>query len=289
MRTGFTNDSRFEFKTDDLKKILDNTMLAVADGHKIPLLLGHNDNNEVAKGFLTNIRLENDKLYADVENIPDDIYKEFQAGRLHAYSVHISPSFKKKDGTELGQMLNDVAALGISRPALHLHAQADLGLANFSNPPVNAPIINTIQDEYFTSVAKDSIELKAKVKHLEDENSKLIAENKKMEVELKAYNEIKDKLFKEEAENYITSLIKDRKILPSEKDIALQCYINEGKDKCLSYFGNRKPLNEHLFHEWTTDDKNSDSGSNVDNEYTFTKEELLEASKMGIRLNIGKK
>ncbi|MBU1082777.1 MAG: hypothetical protein KKB59_20070 [Spirochaetes bacterium] len=285
MRTGPTNDGRFEFKLDDLKKILDNTKLAIDDGHKVPLLLGHNDRNEVAKGFLTNIRLENERLLADIENIPNEVYNEFQTGRLHAFSVHISPKFKKKDGTDIGLMINDVAALGISRPALHLQAMADLDIANFSNPPEDAPKVAN-EDDFLSTIAKDNIELSAKLKHLEEENIKLTAENAKMATELRAYNDIKDKLNKEEAENFVSGLIKERKILPSEKDVALKCYLEDGKEKCLTYFGNRQALNDHLFREWTTEDY--ESGQNVD-EYTFTKEELLEASKMCIRFNSDRK
>jgi len=117
-KVGKTIDGRTITKKD-VETAFQNTNGLIKEGYTIPLRSGHDDNTQEAKGWVTNLRLENNSIYADFENVDNEIYNKIATGRLPHRSIEIWSNFTWKD-KQFKNTIKAVALLGSDTPAFFL-------------------------------------------------------------------------------------------------------------------------------------------------------------------------
>ena len=279
MRVGQSNDGRFDFKEKDLKEILKNTKLAIKDGHRVVVKLGHYDQDQVAKGWVSSLRMgtyeEKGKkyrcIYGNLTDLTEEVKLAVSEGRLPQVSVEISRGFVTKAGVEIGALLNAVALLGVDRPAIHFSEEKEEKkiLKQFnrwkekklSKKNTKENLMN-FEEQYKeivmlkAGVEAENIKLKAEFDVKEGEIKKLseLSTAKDEEIKtLKAENDelkpVKEALLKLKSESYANTLIEERKIIPAQKEAVIAFYAKNGKEEAEKMFGNFPKINEALFSE----------------------------------------
>ena len=123
------------FTDEDLEDIANN-FAELAEVQKVPLKLGHNDEQQVtdgkpALGWVTRVRKIGKQLIADFESVPS-IIKDAIARKLYrAVSIELLLNVKRKDKT-FKHVLDAVAILGADAPAVYTLPDLDAYLASRS-------------------------------------------------------------------------------------------------------------------------------------------------------------
>lgn len=102
-------------------------------GYRPVVKLGHESSGaNPAMGYVTNLRVQGDRLLADFENVPDDLVKAISEGRYHSVSSEVFFDLRR-DGKKYRLALKAVAVLGATIPAvdgLRPLGEALVGLAD---------------------------------------------------------------------------------------------------------------------------------------------------------------
>lgn len=118
--TGKWND--LEFSDDDIDDIVAN-FEALGDIHKVPLKLGHNDEQQVtdgqpALGWVQKVYKQGNKLLADFVDMPNVIYDAIKQKLYRTVSVELLFNVNH-DGSKYNHVLDAVALLGADHPAVN--------------------------------------------------------------------------------------------------------------------------------------------------------------------------
>lgn len=126
---GHTADGRGN-SAEENQKMVEDTIVAInTSNHKIPLKLGHYDDEQWSKGWVANIRKIGSKIVADFLNIPDEIGKKIKDGYLPSKSIEIVQGFKTATGKILNKIIDAVALLGTEKPAIPWLRDNETGVA----------------------------------------------------------------------------------------------------------------------------------------------------------------
>ena len=104
-----------EYTADDL----DDMIRAYGDvGYDVPLKLGHSDDDaSPAYGWVTNLRVNGDRLIADFKHMPKEIFEMVKGRRYNAVSSEIFFNLKR-NGKSFRRALKAVALLGAATPGV---------------------------------------------------------------------------------------------------------------------------------------------------------------------------
>ncbi|MFZ9092488.1 MAG: hypothetical protein ACO3FE_20615, partial [Planctomycetaceae bacterium] len=111
-----------KFSEEDLDDIAEN-FESLREIHKVPLKLGHNDeqpmtDGQPALGWADNVRRQGDKLIADFTDVPRILRNAIKARRFRSVSVELLMGVKRGDSV-LRHVLDAVAILGADQPAVN--------------------------------------------------------------------------------------------------------------------------------------------------------------------------
>lgn len=112
-----------EYKLDDLMSIV-TAFNTLKDGFKPFIKLGHDPNQRLARssglpavGWVENVYIKGQKLFADFENIPEKIFKLIKSKAYRKVSCEIYWDLDV-DGTKYPRVLGAVALLGAETPGV---------------------------------------------------------------------------------------------------------------------------------------------------------------------------
>lgn len=117
-KVGQTTDGR-SISKKDIQDAYTATSKLLQEGYTIPVKLGHDDSGQIAHGWVSNLRVEGDSLYCDLNNLDDMTFKAIQEKRLPNRSIELFINMKWQDKT-YGKVIKAVALLGTDTPALFL-------------------------------------------------------------------------------------------------------------------------------------------------------------------------
>jgi len=122
-KTGTHNGNKFT--SEDLTEMAKNFELLKSENpdFSLPIKIGHDNafgDGAPAAGWMTNIRKVGDKLFADLVDIPETIYKFIKNKGFRSRSVEIITNFKDRAGKVIGKVLSAIALLGMTMPAVNL-------------------------------------------------------------------------------------------------------------------------------------------------------------------------
>ena len=230
-----------EFTLDDLKAMV-SAFNALKDNLKIPLKLGHNDeqtltDGEPALGWVTDIRLNNDtqKLEAVFDITSPVVMQAMYKQMYRTVSVEMYEDVQYK-GKDFKFVITAVALLGADLPAVNNLNDLTKYFSNSLNFANTGDDCGFVKDRKFTfnlnHEVKNMDELKelkqqfaelqskfstveASNKELEEKNKTLVAEKEANEAKQKAE---KFKADKEKLEADCEQLVKDETILPAKRE-----------------------------------------------------------------------
>lgn len=122
-----------EFSPEDLDQIVAN-FDTLRENHKVPLKLGHNDEQPVtdgqpALGWVDRVYRQGNKLLADFTNLPKTIYEAIKKRLYRTVSVELLMNTEHK-GSKYKYVLDAVALLGADHPAVNTLGDLDRLLAS---------------------------------------------------------------------------------------------------------------------------------------------------------------
>lgn len=117
---GFWNG--WDFTVDDLRDIV-IAFDSLKEIHKVPLKMGHNDeqpmtDGQPSLGWVENIWVAGNKLMARFSNIPEIVYKAFKQKLYKHVSIELDSGVQHK-GSYYSMVLSGVALLGADIPAVN--------------------------------------------------------------------------------------------------------------------------------------------------------------------------
>lgn len=123
---GTWNDSTFT--EQDLDELVEGFEAEALAG-RVPVKLGHTaPDTDPARGWLTRVWREGDKLLARIEQVPDDVIAGIKSGAWRYVSVELLRNFTSAAGQTYRWLLDGLALLGSARPAVEglapLHASS---------------------------------------------------------------------------------------------------------------------------------------------------------------------
>lgn len=237
--TGTHNGMSFGEK--DLHQMVESfTTLTQKEGYRPVLKLGHEDTQKYFGqrkgapnlGIVDKIWVEAGKIKANFENVPDAVVDMIRNGRYNAVSIEMFPKLNA-EGVTFSNVLTAVALLGAELPAVK--GLKDLAASlfdefederitlTFGEVAMPATYSKEQLDEIVAAaVAKASDELKsefeAKVTELEGEVASAKEAKETAEDALRTFE---DEARTREAEMLIENAIKEGKLLPKQKDMAM--------------------------------------------------------------------
>jgi hypothetical protein len=215
-------------------------------------------------GWVDRVWREGSKLFADISNVPEALLEMIRLKRYHNVSIEMfTPGQIEFGGKKLGHVLSAIALLGTEMPAVKDLA----GLANalfatpFSSEVAAKPIEFTAERNHpamFTQEQVDSLIAAAVSKAVTDATAKFAADNASHAAELQvmtARAETAERTLatnaaefaQREAVTTVDQAIKDGKLLPAQKDMAL-AFMSSVSGK-VSFGGTEKPA-KALFAEF---------------------------------------
>lgn len=225
--------------------------------HEAPLVLGHPTNNGPAYGWVQGLKRDGEYLLAQFAQIPDSLKKAVDNGHYKKVSMSLYP-----DGT-----LRHVGLLGATPPAIKGLGNINLWDADeatelqFNFSELANPMENAMDDRVKAleaEVARLKVE-RAEAQKAKTESEKAletaIEEKKKAtkakEEAEKSFAEAQAAKAKEARTAKVDALIKDGKVLPTEKDRVLAFAERLGgkadDDICFSEGEGKKPVEDHFF------------------------------------------
>jgi hypothetical protein len=188
-------------------------------------------------GWISRIWREGAKLFADIDSVPEALLDLFRQGRYHNVSSEVfSPGQIEHDGKKFGHVLSAVAILGTEMPAVKDLAGLAAALygQQFSSETKQEPVIfnqaNGVamftQEQVDTLIAaavnkaNEAIraEFATRISDLGAQVTTLTARAEAAEGKL---NTQAAEFAQREAVNLVDQAIKDGKLLPKQKDLAL--------------------------------------------------------------------
>ena len=237
--TGTHNGMSFAEK--DLHEMVESfTTLTQKEGYRPVLKLGHEDTQKYFGqkkgapnlGIVDKIWVEAGKIKANFENVPDAVVDMIRNGRYNAVSIEMFPKLTA-EGMTFSNVLTAVALLGAELPAVK--GLKDLAaslfdeyddervILTFGEVAMPATYSKEQLDEIVSAaVAKASDELKAEfeAKVTELEGKVTAAEEAKATAE-DALRTFEADARTREAELMVETAIKEGKLLPKQKDMAM--------------------------------------------------------------------
>lgn len=262
--TGTHNGMSFGEK--DLHEMVESfTTLTQKEGYRPILKLGHEDTQKYFGqkkgapnlGVVDKIWVEAGKIKANFENVPDAVVDMIRNGRYNAVSIEMFPRLNA-EGVTFSNVLTAVALLGAELPAVK--GLKDLAASlfdefddervtlTFGEVAMPATYSKEQLDEIVAAaVAKASDELKAefeaKVTELEGEVASAKEAKETAEDALRTFEA--DAAHKE-AEMLVDAAIKEGKLLPKQKDMAMAFAMNPATVK----FGDDEKSSSVAFKEF---------------------------------------
>lgn len=238
-----------EFSDEDLDEIVSN-FENLADVHKIPLKLGHNDDQPMtdgkpALGWVSRVYRQGKKLLADFTDMPQVVYDAVKKKLYRTVSVELLNNVQHGDN-KYKWVLDAVALLGADHPAVNTLEDLNTLLASRSNfsggrrvafetVAGNAKSINYGGNDMPEQDVKELIAeaigplkeelstLRDQNKSLADENRQLKADKEKFEAERKDAEERarKDKIefHRKEVKGVLDEAVRSEQILPAAREI----------------------------------------------------------------------
>jgi len=106
------------FTTDDLDEMV-RGFNEEAQAGKLPVKLGHGaPDTDPARGWLSKVWREGDKLIARIEQVPQDVVDGIKSGAWKFVSVELVSDLKTAAGRTYRWLLDGLALLGSARPAV---------------------------------------------------------------------------------------------------------------------------------------------------------------------------
>jgi hypothetical protein len=240
------NGTDVTFTEDDLDAMVGN--FAALQGTNVVrphLKLGHTEAQKwfgqavgiPTLGWIDRVWREGRKLFADISNVPNALLDMIKGHHYHNVSAEVfPPGAIEHEGKKFGPVLSAVALLGTEMPAVKDLA----GLASalyadqFTASTAAAPIIfnQEANQSMFTQEQVDSLIAAATakaVKDVNDANAAKFSDNTAQITTLTARAEAAETKLAEQAatfaaaemEGLVNQAIKDGKLLPKQKDMAL--------------------------------------------------------------------
>lgn len=211
-----------EFTAKDLDDIIAN-FDGLSEIHKVPLKLGHNDDQKVtdgqpALGWVQKVYKKGNKLLADFVDMPKTIYEAIKNRLYNAISIELLFNVDH-DGTKYNHVLDAVALLGADHPAVNTLADLDKLLATRAEFSGGRRIIFETQAGKRKKIKEEEFEMDEKqvekliataLKPLEDSNKALAEELKAEKVKTEMFEKEKVEFVRKEEEK---AVVLSRKIV----------------------------------------------------------------------------
>ncbi len=257
----------------DLDQIVSHfTELSGSNVVKPHLKLGHGDAQKwfgqktgiPTLGWVEKVWREGQKLFADIGDVPEALLEMIRQRRYHNVSVEIfRPGQIEFQGKKLGHVLSAIAILGTEMPAVKdLAGLASALFADqFASEVTEKPIEFTAERNHpamFTQEQVDSLIAAAVSKAVTDATGKFSADAASQAAALQVMTARADtaerqlatnaaEFAQREAVTTVDQAIKDGKLLPAQKDMAL-AFMSSVSGK-VSFGGSEKPA-KALFGEF---------------------------------------
>ena len=243
--TWSASTGRVSITESDLDQIVDNFgKLQGLNVVKPHLKLGHSEaqkwfgqeNGIPTLGWVNKVWRVGKKLLANIEGVPDALLDLFRQGRYHNVSAEVYLDPIEVNGQKVSHVLSAIAVLGTEMPAAKdLAGLAEaLFASSFEDTVGDVKPVQLSQEErsMFTQEQVDSL-ISAAVKKAVDEKAvqlsgqvtdltkQLGVMTERAESAEGSVKKLQDEKTKLEAGHLIDKAIKDGKLLPKQKDIAL--------------------------------------------------------------------
>lgn len=204
--------------------------------------LGHDSSQKLlqkdgfpAAGWIDNVYVQGEKLFADIVDMPKKIYELIKNKAYKRVSSEIYWNLKDQSGQVYKRVLKAIALLGGDTPAVGSLADVQALYTKRYVGEVTADAIK-VYDEKNTEGEKNMDELKVleaknaeltkKLEASEKKFSDLEASNKELE---KKFSEFEFETRKKEIVSKVDGLIESKKVLPAQKEFAIDSLMNEVK------------------------------------------------------------
>lgn len=223
------------------------------------LKIGHSDKQTLlaadeipAAGWMTNLYKKGEKLVADFKDVPQKIYNLIKNKAYKRISSEIYWNFKHKDGKIYPRVMRACALLGGATPAVTNLADIEALYGNLE--PIKAYKADNQDLRIYEWEENEMEEIKkyeSKIAKLEEEKKALENKAKESDEKAKKYEmEIKkaERETKElNVEIKLDEWIKDKKILPAQRDYTFSLLTNMDKEEI--EIGEKKFTREGLVEE----------------------------------------
>jgi hypothetical protein len=264
---------------DDLDQIVENfNSLQGTNIVKPHLKLGHQDAQKwfgqktgvPTLGWISKVWREGKKLLANITDVPEPLLDLIRQGRYHNVSAEVFfPGVIEHNGKKLGHVLSAVALLGTEMPAVkdlaglanalfaaQFESKVDAKPETFTHMETSMPgddndkaLFTQAQVTALTKAAvTDAVAkaLEAKAAEYSDLKAKLdVAEARAKQAET-ALRKFKDDAIVEKAKSLVDGAIKEGKLLPKQRELALAFMTNTNVVK----FGEGEKSMADLFQEF---------------------------------------
>lgn len=223
-----------EFTVEDLKAIK-QAFDALGSNHKVPLKMGHNDeqpftDGQPALGWVTALEVVGSKLVATLSNVPDIVAKAIGAKLYRNVSVELDGGVKWKENY-FDWVLSGLALLGADIPAVNTLNDLDHYLPKGGAMRAHRQVAfstvtgNLKENKAMGMTPEEKAELdalKESVKNLSAEKVKLSASNQELQASLKQRDEAtataKFEADKKDIGAKLEALVKAKKCTPAQRD-----------------------------------------------------------------------
>lgn len=235
----------WKFSLKDLKDIAAN-FSALSENHKVPLKLGHNDqqpftDGQPALGWVTKVWVEGEKLMARFENVPNVIKQAFSQKMYRHVSVELDIDVEHK-GKKYKYVLSAVALLGADTPAVNTLADLSTYLDGgerlaASRREVFSAVSGSrevstegdkemTEEQMNTAIAKAVADQTAQFAKTSEESAKVKAENEALKASLlKRDGEdkaAKVKMHRESLTAKLEQAVKNKVFTPAQRESAIK-------------------------------------------------------------------
>lgn len=218
-----------QFDAADLQEIV-KAFKKLGDAHKVPLKLGHNDeqkktDGEPALGWVSDIWVEGNKLFAKFTDLPDIMMEAINKNLYRKVSIELDAGVKYK-ADFFKYVLSGVAILGADLPAVNVLAdlKAYLSKAGLSHKRDAQHQMTREKVLTFTYNEEDTMsdELKAQVaemqRKLDEANAKVLQFSKSEEARKENEKKMAFEADKKAFEQNLDALVKDGILLPAQRE-----------------------------------------------------------------------
>lgn len=250
-----TWNKTWKFTAQDLNDIAAN-FKALGDNHHVPLKFGHNDKQPMtdgypALGWVSDVWVKDDKLFAKFESVPTIVKKAFDAKLYRHVSVELDVDVEHR-GKKYKYVLSAVALLGADIPAVNTLKDLQHYLDGGERLAASRrEVFSTVQGNLTTEpeegkeMDKKEIEeaikaaiapLEANVAKFSIENATLKAENETLKAAQAKQTEQetagKIKMHRETLTGKLEAAVKDKRLTPAQREAGIK-FMRIGDDKAV--------------------------------------------------------